>query len=504
MIASNVGVYQRGPFLVRVSARPPMSSRDFERPAGSVGIVNVDRAYLADLLTRVAHFEAFGKRESVWRRINCPGEVAMTLLARRGVWRFDPLISVISAPTLRPDGSLLQRPGYDRATATRYEPCGVTFPEITDAPTREQAQEALDYLRGVFKTFPFVADEDGGSIDEAVFLAAVLTAVVRKMLDTAPAFGFSANVMESGKSLLATCVGLIANGVGPTVMRYPETNEEAAKLALSVLMQGESVVVMDNVDRPIEGDWLNIILSEEKYSGRMLGGLEIIEVPTNITILMTGNNLVLAGDVRTRALLCRIDPDCERPAERTFEVDLREWIPANRPSLVAAALTIMRAYQVNGPRASKLVTPWDRYKRWSSMVRTPLVWLGLKDPCLSLKLLEQEDPRRNMLLRFLNAWWARYGPSEGPDPKPSQRMKASEVIANFMAEAASNPDAPQVAEWRDVLYAVAADRGGTLKSMRLASYLRAHVGRIVEGRRIEKCDEEHGTTLWSVVEATVR
>jgi hypothetical protein len=101
-------------------------------------------------------------------------------------------------------------------------------------------------------------------------------------------------------------------------MRYPETNEEAAKLALSVLMQGESVVLLDNVDRPLEGDWLCIILTEEKYSGRVLGSLEIIEVPTNVTWLSTGNQLVISGDLRTRTLMCRIDPQMERPAERTF------------------------------------------------------------------------------------------------------------------------------------------------------------------------------------------
>lgn len=505
LLASHVRLFQRGPFIVRAAPRPPMSSRDFERPAGSLGIVSVDRAYLTELLTRVAHWERHDKRDDKWKPINCPGDVAATYLARRGLWRLPPLLSVVSAPTLRPDGTVLQRPGYDSSTATLYEPCGMTFADIPNDPSRSDAMDALAFLRRTFNTFPFVNERGGAdtSVDEAVFIAAVLQAVVRKSLDTAPLITFSATVMESGKSLLATSVGLIANGIGPTIMRYPETNEEAAKLALSVLLQGESVVVLDNVDRAIEGDWLCIILSEEKYSGRMLGSLEVIEVPTNVTWLATANNAVLAGDVRTRALLCRIDPDCEHPSSRRFEVDLRDWIPQHRAELVAAALTIMRAFVVSGERVEEFCTPWDRFKRWSNMVRTPLIWLGMADPCDSLRLLEKEDPKRATLLRLLNHWHSRYGgnyPNGNPGP---QKKKASEVITEFLDSAAANPGAVDP-DYRELIYQIAGDRGGTLRSMKLAAYLRAHVGRIIDGKKIEKGEEENGTTLWSVVDVTGR
>lgn len=500
LLESDLPLYQRGGYVVRVAQRPATTSRDIERPAGALGIVPVDKPFLQETLTRLAHFESAGRGEK-WRTINCPAELALAYLSRRGHWRLLPLLGVISAPTLRPDGSLLARPGYDQRTGLYFDPCGVEFPPIADRPSRDDAAEALKYLRGVFKTFPFVNEDKiaGGGVDEAVFIASVLTALVRRSLDTAPLFGYSATVMESGKSLLANCVSLITSGVGPTIMRYPETNEEAAKLAISVLLQNEAVVLIDNVDRPVEGDWLCIILSEDKYSARVMAKLETVEAPTNVTVIVTGNNLVFAGDVRTRALLSRLDPDCEHPADRTFDVDLRDWIPLHRQELVAAALTIMRAWQVNPTLeldGRDLCTPWDRYKRWSNMVRTPLLWLGMADPCDSLKLLEKEDPKRNTLLRLLKQWDARYGATTN-EPVP-RRLKAADVISEFMRQAASTPDAPEVADFREVLYQVAGDRSGELRAPKLAGYLRSNVGRIVDGLKVVNVGEDRGTTLWSV------
>lgn len=482
LIGARLQLYQRGSTLVRVVRRQALSTRDFKRPAGALGIVTVDMAYLTEAMTRAAHWERFDKRSDSMKRINAPAEVARTYLSRVGHWRLPPLLACISAPTLRPDGSLLQRPGYDADMATYFDPCGVAFPEVPEQPDREQAEGALKFLRSVFATFPFVRETgENESVDEAVFIAAMLQALVRRSLDCAPLAAISATVMESGKSLLARCISLIATGVGPTIMRYPETNEEAAKLALSVLMGGESVVLLDNVDRPLEGDWLCIILTEEKYSGRMLGSLETIEVPTATTWLATGNGLVVSGDLRTRTLLCRIDPQVERPGARHFDTDLNDWIPKHRAQLVAAGLTVMRAYQVADIDPRHLVPSWDRYKRWSSMVREPLVWLGMADPCESLRLLEKDDPKRVELLRLLTEWERRYG------DKP---LTASEVIKDAIAV--------EDRVYKELIGEIAGDRGGDLRPRKLASYLSHNAGRIVNGMKFEKKGEHDGTTLWRV------
>jgi hypothetical protein len=65
--------------------------------------------------------------------------------------------------------------------------------------------------------------------------------------------------------------------------------------------------------------------------------------------------------------------------------------------------------------------------------------------------------------------------------------------------ALEHPNDPDVADYRELLHQIAANRGGNLNAMKLAAYLRANVGRIVNGMKLEKTGEENGTALWRVV-----
>jgi putative DNA primase/helicase len=64
-------------------------------------------------MTRAAAWKKYDGRSEAWKAINAPDIVAQTYLARTGHWKLPRLLSVISAPTLRPDGTILQTPGYD-------------------------------------------------------------------------------------------------------------------------------------------------------------------------------------------------------------------------------------------------------------------------------------------------------------------------------------------------------------------------------------------------------
>jgi putative DNA primase/helicase len=488
----DIHIYQRGPMLVRVVRRPAMSVRNFKRPAGALGIVAVDRPHLIELMTRAGHFERFDARKGAYKAINCPEQVAATYMSRGGHWNVPPLLATISAPTLRPDGSVLQIPGYDRAMATWYDPGGLEFPIIPERPTFEEAEAALCALRDIFKEFPFVGDADTNvevcgrtcTLDESVFLSMLLAAGVRRSLDAAPLLGISAPDMQSGKSLLGSSISLTWQGIDPTVMRLPDTDEEAAKAALAFLLEGDACVMIDNIERPLEGDWLCVILTNPEYSGRLLGRTEIIKVPTSTMFVATGNHLTLQGDLRTRALLCRIDAKVANPGARVFERDLNDWIPRHRPELVAAALTIMRAWMAQ-PEDDRVflmrelgLQSWSRFERWSQMCRAPLVWLGCPDPALSLKLLEQADPKRIQLVQLLSGWLAKFGDST---------YTASDVLNDLErtpVDARSRP-------WEDVLKAVAMERG-EFRPKKLSHYLSSNAGR----RLLIEEKGRQSMTLW--------
>jgi putative DNA primase/helicase len=388
LIASGLRIYQRAGFLVRVVRRDTPSVRHYKRrPPGALGLLTVDGAYLVEAMTRAARWEKFNAKRNKWQRCNAPEQVAATYLSRRGHWQVPRLWSAISSPTLRPDGTVLQAPGYDVHTQSWYDPCGIEFPQIPESPTREDADAALKVLRSAFATFPFES-----KADESVALALALTALVRRSLPSAPLGGITAPVMASGKTLLGDAISILATGVSAPAMKYADTDEEATKTMLAVLAEGDQVVLIDNVERPLEGDTLCAVLTSEAYRQRVLGRTEMMSVPTTTLFLATGNQLVITGDLRTRALLCRLDPKTEHPERRQFDVELREWITLERPRLVAAGLTVLRAFIATGQKPQEQCNTWGRFERWSDMVRAPIIWLGGEDPCASLADLAKEDP----------------------------------------------------------------------------------------------------------------
>jgi putative DNA primase/helicase len=293
----------------------------------------------------------------------------------------------------------------------------------------------------------------------------------------------------SGKTLLADIVSIMATGVTAPAMQYAATDEEAHKTALAVLAEGDPVVLIDNIERPLQGDWLCTALTSEIFRGRILGRTETVSVPTTTLWLATGNQLVIKGDLTLRAVLCRLDPKTERPDQRPLDADeLRRRVVDARPQLVAAALTIMRAFIAAKCKPSDSVPPWGRFERWSDLVRAPLVWLGCTDPCRSAQELTQEDPVRVEHLAVMRAWQKVY---------TTQAVTIRELL-EALSEAKKEDEYQQ--ELIAALQEVAADRSGHISAKKLGYWLRSRLDRQVEGLAICKKAQAHGgVSAWAVL-----
>src|SRR5277367_6444262 len=113
----------------------------------------------------------------------------------------------------------------------------------------------------------------------------------------------------------------------------------------------------------------------------------------------TGNNLTLAGDLTRRAVVCRLDPGCERPELREFGCNPPDMVREDRPAYVAAALTILRAYFVTEDRVT--IKPLGSYEAWSRRVREALVWLGCANPCDTMASARRADPVTSVLSKMI-------------------------------------------------------------------------------------------------------
>ncbi|MBK8753020.1 MAG: hypothetical protein IPL99_15965, partial [Candidatus Competibacteraceae bacterium] len=475
------GFYQRVGMLVRPVKQDASTEKEgVLLPAGALVLNPVDLPWLNRRFSQAAQWEKFDKRTGVWGPADPPNKYAETYMSMAGEWRVQILKGIVECPTLRADGSLLTQSGYDPVSGLYVDYNGDPV-SVSETPSRDDALAALETLKIPFAEFPFAE----GDVDRSVVLAGLLTAIVRRSLRTAPLFAIDAPTMGSGKGLIVNSIATIATGrPAPAISQGKDETEDEKRLG-ALLLRGVPLLNIDNIERVLHGDLLCSALTETAISIRILGKSEVPDMPSNLTMFATGNNIRAKGDMVRRVLLCRIDPACERPDARTFTLNLNEYIPANRSRLLSAALTMLRAYIVAG-KPQQDIEPYGSFEEWSGLVRSALVGLGMPDPNLTRTRLEAEDPVSTSLHSIFSLWFAAFG-------------KAGMTAAEVVQEAIKG----EYANLHIALLEVAASRRDPEKvdTVRLGHWLRRYKGKVVNRLRLEKSGEDtHSNRLcWRVI-----
>ncbi|WP_155625849.1 hypothetical protein [Burkholderia vietnamiensis] len=341
-----------------------------------------------------------------------PLSICKTVLALGGQRGLKPLRAIITAPTLREDGTVLTKPGFDPDSGLYLDIDQESAFPVPLVPTETQARKALDTLWFPFQNFPFV-----DNLARAAHLAALLTAAVRASLPTAPAFGYDAPVQGSGKTLLAQCVAVLATGSEPVVYPHLVGNDDAEmrKRLFSALLAGQRAIVLDNILGTFDSAALASLLTSQMFQDRILGKSESPSVPTNAIVLLTGNNMMLAGDMPRRVVPCRIDPQTETPFDRSFSVEPLTYCLANRQKMIAAALTLIRYYlssKVSRPAPGRMAS----FELWDDLVRQAIVFVNhtfahgqFGDVMDLTKKNQSEDPQKESLRNLLLALHGCFG-----------------------------------------------------------------------------------------------
>lgn len=467
LLAADLGIFQRGESLVRVLHLPQSVGDSGIKRSGGILLINeLAPPWLKEKFAIAALWLKPGEDADI--PINPPGSHVSALLARKGEWRAPVLHGVVSSPTMRKDGTILQTPGYDPESGLLFEPNGVEFPSVPEVPTREDALNALAVLGAPFRDFEFATPAD-----RSVLLSAVLTAIIRRNLPSAPLFAIDAPTAGSGKSLLCETVGIIATGHKPTMISQGKTDEENEKRISSVLMAGDPILVFDNCDRPLGGDTLCSALTQEVIAARVLGKSEVPRVLTNALFMATGNNIEVLGDLGRRTLLSRIDTGEERPDQIEHDFNPVEEARSDRAALVVAGLTILRAYEAAG-RPNRMV-PMGSFESWNT-IREALVWLDEADPCTTRERVIADDPRKGDLAELLDLW----GDALGGQPT---------TLAEIVESASYNQNS-KVTVLHDAL--AARTYKGTFNSRSVGRYLGKHKDRVVGGRVLRCVDDPSG------------
>lgn len=394
-LESDLEVFRQDKRLVRVSVVEKTVMKDgVVRRAGLVELVPVSGVWLADKASELGRFVAMTANGP--RRVAPKRDHMAALLEMTDESRF-PLIKGLSlTPTLRCD-----EPGYDDESQLFLAfPEGV-FPKVSMTPTRHEAVAALNRLRHPLRGFPFV-----DAAARSVALSAMISAVVRGEMATCPLHGFDAPAAGTGKTKLALMAGILALGVEPPSVTYGEDADENQKQLSSLLMTGVTAILLDNVDVPLKGAFLNGILTKDGFDTRILGLSKMVRLNTRALLMATGNNLQSYGDMARRTVVCRMDAKMSNPEDRKFDFDPVAEVRASRPQLVVDALTIVRGYLAAG--SPTRLSAYGSFDDWE-VVRGALVWLGEADPLETKARVAASNPRQQERAELILSLYRHYG-----------------------------------------------------------------------------------------------
>lgn len=458
-----------------------------KRVQGAVLLHPVAKAHLMELAGRAASHEKYDGRAKTYVACDCPPKVCESYLAR-GTWPELPTLSgFVEAPTLTLDGRVLDNPGFDAATGLYLAMEAIPdYRPPPPSPTVRDAATAVDVLFEAVESFPFVEEAD-----RMAAVAGIILAVVRRSLPSAPMLAITAPTPGTGKTLLADTFSMVATGRRAAVISLGHDDVEAEKRLAGVLLAGDAMVLLDNVERPLGGELLCQTLSQPILKTRVLGGSQVPTVPTQALIVSTGNNLSIQGDLKRRVTMIRMDAKLERPELRPFDGEPHmDRIMRMRGALLTAALTIPLAYLAAG--APKLTAPvLGGFEDWDRLVRRPLLWLGLVDPLDASSLLREQDPDMETTRALLTAWWEVFA---GDEKTASEVVKEGAAIGEGM-----DRDTPSHPALREALMLACGGRGEPTP-YRLGYWLRGHKDRIVDGKRITSGEKDrNGVSRWRVV-----
>ncbi|SCL21338.1 hypothetical protein GA0070616_2273 [Micromonospora nigra] len=374
-------------------------------PAGLAGLL-AQHAYVYRLKTRKSDT---GDPEVYEDEVTPPRDILSSVLAGKTWPGVPPLRGIIGAPVLRRDGTLLQRPGYDPATGL-YLASKVALPPVPDEPTREQVDQARTFLLGRFlRDFPWAS-----AADRANYVALLATPILRHFTRSLTPFALiDATMPSSGKTILTAGPGML---YGQRVMTWAYSDEELRKSITAVLAEQVGVVIWDNLAEGtvIDSAVLAQLVTSGVWSDRQLGASRNVATVNDRLWMATGNNLQVGGDMASRTVRVRLDPNMPRPElrdQRGFGIPhLDQWItdPGNQLTVLWHLLVLVLDWTRRGaPRVSGL--SMRQFTPWAQALGGFLAHHGIDGFLTNAADIREIDEDETRWRAFLTCWHDRHG-----------------------------------------------------------------------------------------------
>jgi hypothetical protein len=154
-------------------------------------------------------------------------------------------------------------------------------------------------------------------------------------------------------------------------------------------------------------------LTAPYWEDRVLGKSEMVRFPIRCVWIATGNNPQFSNEIARRMVRIRLDPHEDQPwlREGFRHPNLLAWVWQNRARLVAACLTLGRAWIAAGmPRHQKTI---GSFEGWAEVMGGILDVAGVPGFLGNLReMYERADAEGAVWRVFVAQWWERFGTAD--------------------------------------------------------------------------------------------
>lgn len=394
-----------------------------------------------------------------------------------------PLDAVITAPTITPDNHVVYKRGYDAKTQLYLSVKESIAPPLN--PSINEVKTAHKLIMNIVDTFKLKEN-----LDRSVLYSGLLSAVIRPAVKTCPIYALDAPTKGSGKTYAAECIGTLALGYEPPISPVARGDDsEIKKTLLPKLMQGERVIIFDNILGDFNSASLAAFVTSPTYSDRVLGSSQTLSLPNKSMVLLTGNNLALTHDMPRRCVVTRIDTGEENPLNAQHDLTALgglkpdEFIKKNRQQIALACITVIRYYlntvtDKTKPRLTK--DKVNSFEQWEILTRQPMLYLSqtgidttLQDIKRNIEHNMSQDKDHDQLVQLLDYLEALFG------NRPFTAKDVMNVAYDFEGQPA-NGIGGELSE----LISYMTTKGRKPNSITVGIILKNHRDRLGDGKKI--------------------
>lgn len=419
-----------------------------------------------------------------------------------GRWPFPPLLGIVETPFVTQSGHVVLEPGYNEETRLMYTPGRLLMDEISQEPTQQEIEDAIELLQEVICNFPF-----GDDASKANTIAAMITPIVRPAIrGPVPLVLFDKPQAGTGASLLSEVIALIATGRSNAMMTAPKSDEEWDKSITAMLKQGRSVVTIDNIEGLLFAAPLSVALTSNVWTGRILGQSQMITLPQRATWIATGNNVQLGGDLPRRCYWVRLDAKTARPWQRNgfMHPRLLEWAAGERSRILASILTLAKAWFAAGKPAPEGLPTMGSFEDWTRTIGGILELAGVTGFLGNIEqMYEQSDQETPQWEAFTQAWRNAFGNEERTCNEVIRYLESAESAKHYdkAQEIWTEEQLEKANALKDALPEAVLDRSGKINTRSLGRAMMKRKDMLfVNGLVIRKGKEIQRASCWKVLQ----